>query len=190
MACPHVSGVAALGLSYAAQNHRHFTGKEFIELLKKSCTPISDEVLTGNKFYYKWQVDADPLIHARTMRLSSYRGNMGAGVVNAARLIAMIDEGAGVQMEFPNIFISEGASVTANPSAYFDGDSFSVTIDDPSVAVVSADGSSDNASASVSGVSGNLTFFGLKSGSTTATVTHAGGTQTFAITVRTSAGWL
>ena len=33
MACPHVSGVAALGLSYAAQLRRHFTADEFKALL-------------------------------------------------------------------------------------------------------------------------------------------------------------
>ena len=34
MACPHVSGVAALGLSYAVKQRRHFKASEFIELLK------------------------------------------------------------------------------------------------------------------------------------------------------------
>ena len=36
MACPHVSGVAALGLSYAVKQRRHFKASEFIELLKAS----------------------------------------------------------------------------------------------------------------------------------------------------------
>ena len=40
MACPHVSGVAALGLSYAYQQRRHFKASEFIELLKASVKPL------------------------------------------------------------------------------------------------------------------------------------------------------
>lgn len=35
MACPHVSGVAALGLSYALQQRRHFKVQEFINLMKQ-----------------------------------------------------------------------------------------------------------------------------------------------------------
>ena len=32
-ACPHISGVAALGLSYAAELHRHFRADEFLSLI-------------------------------------------------------------------------------------------------------------------------------------------------------------
>ena len=48
MACPHVSGVAALGLSYAAQLRRHFTADEFKALLCETTTPI-DSYTTGLK---------------------------------------------------------------------------------------------------------------------------------------------
>lgn len=192
MACPHVSGVVALGLSYAARLHKHFTADEIMDLLYESATPLKDNILSGDKFYYKWQVDADPLIHARTMRLSSYRNNMGAGVVNAYGFLNMIaGDSAGVPMEFPNIYINEGASSTVNPAAFLEGSSFSVTVADPSIATVSAGGQASDAASSVTGATGNLTFFGLKSGSTTATITTSGGVQqTFAITVRTSEGWL
>lgn len=190
MACPHVSGVVALGLSYAAKLHKHFTADEIIDLLYSSATPI-DDVMSGTKFYYRWQVDAPHLIHARTMRLSAYENNMGAGMVNASRFLQMIaGDNAGVSMEFPNIYIKVGSSSAANPVSFLGEGPFSVTIDDPSVASVSADGTQGNASGTVSGTTGTLTFFGLKSGSTTATITHAGGQQTFAITVRTSSGWL
>lgn len=185
MACPHVSGVVALGLSYAASLHRHFTASEFIEMLKASCTPVTNEVLTGKKFYYKWQVDATPLIHARTMNLSSYRNRMGAGVVNVTALLNEIQDG-GVEMQFPNIYINVGSSVTVNPAAYIDGSSFTVEIENPDIVAVSKAGSSESAGASVSNASGNLTFFGLRNGSTTATVNG----QRFAITVRTSSSWL
>lgn len=181
MACPHVSGVVALGLSYAAQLHRHFTAEEFIDLLMdpESVTPLTDDILTGRKFYYKWQVDAPSLIHGRTMNLVEYRNNMGAGVVNAYKFLNKI-QNAGVAMEFPNIYINEGSSVTVNPKAYLDGTTFNVEIADPTVASVAAAGAEEG-SASVS-TDKNLVFFGLKSGSTTATI----GSQTFAITVRSS----
>ena len=42
MACPHVSGVAALGLSYAVQQRRHFKASEFITLMKESVKPVDD----------------------------------------------------------------------------------------------------------------------------------------------------
>ena len=179
MACPHVSGVVALGLSYAAQLHRHFSADEFIDLLlsEESVTPLTNEILSGDKFYYKWQVDAEPLIRATRMTLSSYRNNMGSGVVNAAKFLNNI-QNAGVEMMFPNIYINVGSSVTVNPRAYLDGTSFQVTVNDPSVATVGAAGASEG-TATVS-TDGNLVFFGLKSGSTTAMI----GSQTFAITVR------
>ena len=111
------------------------------------------------------------------MTLSSYRNNMGSGVVNAAKFLNNI-QNAGVAMEFPNIYINEGSSVTVNPKAYLDGTTFNVEIADPTVASVAAAGAEEG-SASVS-TDKNLVFFGLKSGSTTATI----GSQTFAITVR------
>ena len=36
-ACPHVSGVAALGLSYAAKLHRHFRADEFRKMMLELC---------------------------------------------------------------------------------------------------------------------------------------------------------
>ncbi len=187
MACPHVSGVVALGLSYAAQQHRHFTAEEFINLLKQSCTVIdgdddSNNFLQGDKFYYKWQADASFLIHGRRMELSSYRGKMGAGVVNAEALLNLIKDG-GVAMQFPNIFVNTGSTMVADPFAYMDGDSFSVEIEDVTVAAVSS--GSGSGAGSVNNVTGTLTFHGLKNGSTTATITSStGSSQEFAITVR------
>lgn len=40
MACPHISGVAALGLSYAVKQRRHFKAPEFIELMKESVKDV------------------------------------------------------------------------------------------------------------------------------------------------------
>ena len=51
MACPHVSGVAALGLSYAVQLRKHFTADEFRRMLIETASPI-DDYLVGTKYYY------------------------------------------------------------------------------------------------------------------------------------------
>lgn len=182
MACPHVSGVVALGLSYAAKLHKHFTADEFRELLYASCTAVPAEAVSGYKFYYKWQVDASHLIHGRRLELGPFNGQLGAGIVNAAELLNRIEgNDAGVQMKFPNIYVAEGASVTADASAFLEGTSFSVTVENTAIAEVSTDGS-------------NIRFTGLESGSTEATITPAGGAaQTFVITVRSSedsSGWL
>ena len=195
MACPHVSGVAALGLSYAAKLHKHFTVDEFKALLYETCTPLTNDILDGDKFYYKWQVDASQLIHGRRLDLRDYRNKMGAGVVNAAQLLARIaEDGTGTQMKFPNLYVQEGSDVTVNPAAFLEGTAFSVSIDNPSVAAVGDGGSEGTHDGSVSSVAGALTFFGLNSGSTTAVITPDGGqAQTFVITVRKGedgSGWL
>lgn len=181
MACPHVSGVAALGLSYAAQQHRHFTAEEFRELLFDSCTAI-DSYMTGTKFYYQWQVDASSLIHPDRLILSKYRNNMGAGLVNAGKLLDAIDNGAGEPMKFPNIYVKAGSKVAANPSAYLDGTSFTIEVSDQSIASVTKNEQN-----------GIFTFEGLKSGFTSATISWGGNSQSFVITVSTSdsaSGWL
>ncbi len=190
MACPHVSGAIALGISYAAQQHKHFTAEEIRELLYESCTPLNG--YSGEKFYYKWQADASMLVHGRKMDLPSYNGKMGAGVVNVAAFLNKL-AGSGVQMKFPNVYVQLGSSATVNPLTYFDASSYTVTIDSPSVAEVGVEGAEGSHSATVTH-SGPFTFFGLAVGSTTATITPAGGEpQTFTITVSKSesgSGWL
>lgn len=47
MACPHVSGVAALGLSYAAKLRKHYRAEDFQKLLLHSVRPFSDDKLSG-----------------------------------------------------------------------------------------------------------------------------------------------
>ena len=54
MSCPHVSGVAALGLAYAKRLHRHYRASDYIELLKKSVKPLDSHYGGGaTKTYYK-----------------------------------------------------------------------------------------------------------------------------------------
>ncbi len=181
MACPHVSGVAALGLSYAMQLRKHFTADEFKALLHECVTPI-DERLSGKKLYCRYASDLG-LTRPMQMLLSSYRGQMGSGQVNAVKLLNAIS-GKGTPLKFPNLYVPAGSSVTAIPANYFlEGEqlTYTVSVADPSVASVSIE-------------EGKLIVSGTKVGSTAAAITASNGqTHDFTITVRKNAngnGWL
>ena len=181
MACPHVSGVAALGLSYAAQLRRHFTADEFKALLYQTTTPI-DSYMTGLKNYYRYVADVG-LNQPMQLTLANYRNQMGTGQVNAARLLNAVS-GNGKQVSFPNLYISLGKEVKAIPANYFLGGetlTYTVSIADTAVATASMEGA-------------KLTVRGLKAGTTKASITSSKGeTHNFNITVRKTAngnGWL
>lgn len=181
MACPHVSGVAALGLSYAAQLRRHFTADEFKALLCETTTPI-DSYMTGLKNYYRYVAEVG-LNQPMQLTLANYRNQMGVGQVNAARLLNAVS-GNGKQVSFPNLYISLGKEVKAIPANYFLGGetlTYTVSIADTAVATASMEGA-------------KLTVRGLKAGTTKASITSSKGeTHNFNITVRKTAngnGWL
>ena len=181
MACPHVSGVVALGISYAAQLRRHLTEKELRELLISTTTPI-DDYQTGAKTYSRYVADIGP-IQPMQINLNAYRGQMGAGQVNADALLAAI-EGAGCELSFPNLYIDQNGTVAVVPSRYFVGGealTYNVTIDNVAVATVVTEGS-------------KLLFKGVGEGSTTARIVASNGKSfDFTITVRRGAnsnGWL
>lgn len=183
MACPHVSGVLALGLSYAAKNNIHVKAEEVKALLHSTARPIEqywnmDEL----KYYYKFVTDLSE-VHFASMDLKSYKGKMGHGQVDAHAFLQAI-KGAGTPMTFPNVYVAEGGSVTLAPAMYFKnsaGQTFNVSITDQSVASCTQDGK-------------NLKFEGLKEGQTSAKITSSGGASfDFTITVRATAngnGWL
>ena len=177
MACPHVSGVAALGLSYAAKLRKHFTADEFKALLYETVTPI-DQYMTGIKQYKKYVadlVDSSPMMQ---INMNSFKGGMGHGQVNAYKLLKAV-EGSGVAMTFPNLYVAVGGQTTVLPSMYMEGSSFTVTVANPEVATAEIK-------------DGKMIVKGLKAGQTEATVT-GGRTDKFVITVRESAngnGWL
>ena len=183
MACPHVSGVAALGLSYAMQLRKHFTAEEFRRLLYSTASPF-DERLSGTKRYYRYVADVGRN-QMMSMTLGNYRGKMGAGQVNAYNLLRAIGaDDAGRRIEFPNLYIPFGGSVTVIPGNYFVGGdkmTYTVSIENGDIATAAADGR-------------KMVFNGLKEGTTKARITASDGTvQSFVITVRTGAndkGWL
>lgn len=181
MACPHVSGVVALGLSYAAQQRRHFTADEFKKLLYETATPI-DEYIQGTKFYYRYAYDLG-YTNPTQMMLSNYTGQMGVGQVNAKRLLDAIAQN-GTPMRFPNLYIPLDGEVTTLPATFFlNGESltYTVTIENQAVATSRTEGA-------------KIIFSGLKEGSTKASIAASDGTtHNFNITVRKSAsgsGWL
>lgn len=83
MACPHVSGVAALGLSHALQQGKKFTQKEFVAMLLTSVNDIN-YYCTGTKQYL-----TDAGIPA-TLDLARFKDNMGSGYVDAFQLLMQI----------------------------------------------------------------------------------------------------
>lgn len=183
MACPHVSGVVALGLSYAAKLNLHVKAEEVKALLHSTARPIEQYWNTDEpKYYYKFVTDLSE-VHFASMDLKSYKGKMGHGQVDAHAFLQAI-AGAGTLMTFPNVYVAEGGSVTLAPAMYFKnsaGQTFNVSISDQSVATCKAEGK-------------NLKFEGLKEGQTSAKITSSGGVSfDFTITVRATAngnGWL
>ncbi len=89
MACPVVSGVAALGLSYARQLGKHYTASEFRSMLLSAVVSI-DPYLVGQKKYYRYflqQGTKSPVV----ANLSGYTDKMGAGMTDAWRLLMQIE---------------------------------------------------------------------------------------------------
>ena len=183
MACPHVSGVAALGLSYAAKQHRHYRAADFIALMKKSVKNLDSHYANGaTKTYYMnhTTVGASP----ETVELGKYIGKMGTGLIDAARLLSNIqNKEYSSDMKLPNIYVGIKKTSTLRLDSYFGGQmsGYSCTV--------------ANANVASAFVSGNvLSVKGFAAGSTTLTVTAADGTsQTVVVTVRKSAagnGWM
>ena len=177
MACPHVSGVAALGLSYAAKLRRHFKAQDFIKLMYDTATPI-DQYMNGIKQYKRYVADLLDSAPMHSLDMGDFKGGMGAGQINAYALLKAV-EGSGVEMTFPNLFVAVGGQTIVAPSMYMEGTSFTVTVADPSVAAAQI-------------VDGKMIVKGVKEGQTEASVTGSR-TDKFVITVRDNAngnGWL
>ena len=75
MACPHVSGVAALVLSYAVENGIKITNTDLYDILTSSVRNIDDK-LSGYKTIYLGNMALDP-----------YKGGMGTGKLDALMAI-------------------------------------------------------------------------------------------------------
>ena len=80
MACPHVSGVAALGLSYALKIGKTFTLSEYKEMVLTSVNAFDNSRFVGFK-----EAPEGPALN-----LASYKGKMGTGKIDAYRLLMAV----------------------------------------------------------------------------------------------------
>ena len=79
MACPHVSGIAALAIAYAADHGIVLTLKELQDIIVSSVNDINAS-LTGFKANYE----------GGTLNLSSYKNKMGTGLIDAYRVLMAV----------------------------------------------------------------------------------------------------
>lgn len=179
MACPHVSGVIALGLSYAAALRRHVKAEEVIELLYSSCLPVEQFWEGEEKYFCKYVTDLGEN-HYNSINLAEYKGKMGYGQTDSYAFLKAI-EGAGAEMSFPNVMVSEGEEAVYAPSLYFKGgESLNYVVSVEKASVASAE------------INGNrLTIKGLLKGQTKARISADNGKSfDFVITVKDQSSWL
>ena len=81
MACPHVSGIAALVVSYAVENGITLTNTQLYEIITSSVRNIDDR-LTGTKAYGDHP--------GYNMGLDSYKGKMGTGKIDALMAVQSV----------------------------------------------------------------------------------------------------
>lgn len=112
MACPHMSGVAALGLSYALDLGKTFTRDEFTAILLTSVNDI-DSYLVGTKTTVVGNAIGD-------MPLAPFAGKMGTGSIDAWKVLMQI-EGT------PCLMAEVGKSQRINLNTVFGGGSANLT---------------------------------------------------------------
>ncbi len=84
MACPHVSGIVALGLSYAKKLGKHYGVKEFKEMILSSANDFETRLASAGA---KDRVSGAPAAPS----LASYRKQMGTGSIDSWRLMMKIE---------------------------------------------------------------------------------------------------
>jgi subtilisin family serine protease len=174
MACPHVSGIAALGLAYAKQQKRHFRWDEFRDLMYTSARDI-DSYFVGKKLFHMRHnsAGATPI----KMNLEEYKGKMGR-LADAGALLKAID-GAGRDTRLPNLYLAPEESLTLDLTYYNIEDAKGASVANEAIAEATLEGN-------------NLTISAKTEGQTTLTI-EATKSHTVTITVRRGAsdnGWL
>lgn len=185
MACPHVSGVAALGLAHAAKMRKHLKASDFKKILLESVVPIDTHLDGEKKFYYSWELGSE---NVNMVNLAFYRGKMGSGLIDAGILLSNIEQSSvGVKLSLPNAYISLTKGQEIDLGYCFENGytlNFTASTANPSVATVTFDPTNAR----------KIIVKGLKEGTTQLTVTpSSGAVQTATITVRkgaSNAGWL
>lgn len=174
MSCPHVSGVAALGLSYAVKLRRHFKAEEFMDLMKSTAVDIESHFVGSKLSHYN---HTSPGTSATFMDLNMYRGKMGK-LVDAGALLTAI-ESAGSMMKIPNVYVAPGEKMQLDLARYFvDGENLVYTCSVADIGI---------AAASITGT--ELVVNGTSVGTTSMTIKVSNGeSQTIVVTVRNNAG--
>ena len=86
MACPHVSGVIALGLSYAKKLGKQFTREDFTSMLLTSVNDIDQYLTKGSKKYYSLSTYS-----MEEISLPTWHNQMGTGAVDAWKFLMAIE---------------------------------------------------------------------------------------------------
>ena len=88
MACPHVSGIAALALSYAVENGIHLTNTQLYDVITSSVRNI-DNSLAGTVERHRAYIDQNGnyKIQKYNFDLSLYKGKVGTGKLDATLAI-------------------------------------------------------------------------------------------------------
>ena len=182
MACPQVSGVAALGLSYAKQLRKHYKAEEFKEMLLNAVQPI-DDYMKGYKIFHPYSGEFGD-IQIDRLDLTKFRGRMGSGLTDAGLLLDLVgNENTGATMRIPNFtLVASGEATTCDLAEFFvngEGKVFQMTSTNTDVAKASIEGTI-------------LTLEGLTPGFTTLHITADGVDQKVTVTVRQgdNQGWM
>ena len=109
MACPHVSGVVALGISYAKKLGKKFTREEMTSLLLSSVNDLDSFNKGGTKEFIKSNVDGTK--ETVQIDMNRYKGQMGTGAVDAWKFLMAI-EGT------PSVIAAVGEKVRIDLSDY------------------------------------------------------------------------
>ena len=123
MACPHVSGVLALGISYAKKLGKKFTREEMTSLLLTSVNDLDQYLTGGTKKFYS---SADRAYI--DIPLSRYNGNMGTGALDAWKFLMAIEGTPSVMAEVGKVTkIDLSRYCNANDQYYLDIDHESIS---------------------------------------------------------------
>jgi len=122
MACPHVSGVVALALSYAKKLGKTFDRDEFKHMILSSTNDIDQRISTApNKKYQKVFVNTNSYYPAHNdLEITPYYHLMGTGAIDAWQLLMQIE---GV----PSVLVEEGKKQYVDISPYFGTSSVSLS---------------------------------------------------------------